>query len=417
MKDKSDNKTFKVLHTSDWHLGATLYGRERRDDQQYMLRQLADIVAGEQPHAVIVSGDIFDTATPSAAATRMLDEALMDIVRAGRDGMAVILASGNHDSPSRHVSHSAVYRTIGVHTVGSTLITADADIDRLAHDLIIPVGDRGYVVVVPYVNARNMPPDFFRRLLDIVGNSNKKNLPVVLMAHLTIANSRHTGHDNSTDTIVGGIESTDIAELGSGYDYLALGHIHCPQQWRTADNATARYCGTPYAVSFDEAYTHSVTIVEMQEHGKPCCLRTVELTPLHPLVTIGGANGLNEERLIDELSSTDPDTGAPAIPPGAYIRFNLALPKGVMHPDNTTVPNLARACQAAGYAYCLTNPILDLNQSDNSNGRVFTVDQIRRMDPVEIAADYANKKGADWTDDMAAMLRMVINLTDGETEN
>lgn len=406
---ENDNTPFKILHTSDWHIGATLYGRDRGADHRLMLRQIADIVAEEQPDAVLVSGDIFDTGTPSAASCRLLDEGLMTIVRAGKPGMAVVLTSGNHDSPTRHTAHSAVYSTVGVHTVGSAAITAEADIDALADDMIIPVGGRGYVVAVPYVNPRNMPDGLFGRLLDRVARVNDAGLPVVMMAHLTVADSRYTGHDNSTDGIVGGLESVDIATLGSGYDYLALGHIHCPQQ-RHVGTAVARYCGTPLAVSFDEAYPHSVTVVEMSTHGEPCRVRTIELPPLHPLVTVGGDRGLPEETLKAELTSVDPDTGAPAIPAGAYIRFNLALPEGVLRPDNTAVPNLARACEDAGYAYCLTQPVLNLRHAGDSDRRILTVDQVRRMDPVDIAADFAAKKGVIWTDELADMLRLTISL-------
>lgn len=239
----------KIIHTSDWHLGATLYGHDRLDDHREMLRQLTETVASEQPDAMLVSGDIFDNSSPSAAAERLLDSALMELADAGKRGMKIILTSGNHDSPSRHTTHSAVYSRLGIHTIGSAGITADTDIAEIADRFIIRVGEKGTVIAVPYINRRNMPEGLFDGLTDIVSREISPTLPTVMMAHLPVSRSVTTGHSDADERFVGGCENVEIDSLGHGYDYLALGHIHCPQQWNT-DNAIARYCGTPLTYKF-----------------------------------------------------------------------------------------------------------------------------------------------------------------------
>lgn len=401
----------KVLHTSDWHLGATLYGHDRSADQKHMLNQIADIVKSEMPDVVLISGDVFDNGSPSAAAQTMLDEALMDMHRNGSNDMIIILTSGNHDSPSRHVAFRAVYSEVGVHTVGSSTITSDSPIADLYDQLVITIPGKGIIVAVPYINQRNLPEDFYARILQEVKLRNKEHLPVVMMAHLTVADSRFQGHENSDGRIVGGIESVDIDALGSGYDYLALGHIHCPQQWKQG-SAIVRYCGTPCAISFDENYPHSVTIADIPEAGK-CEVKEIELKPKTPLVTLGGPDGMTEEELLAILKDKDPD-GVTPIPQGAYLRFNLALPEGKLYPDTVTPVHLAEVCNQQGYTYCLLNPIRHLRDTGDENFRHLTVSDIRNISPIALAKEYAEKKGAIWTDELDSLLREAISRLDNE---
>lgn len=402
----------KVLHSSDWHLGAALYGHDRSADQRCMLNQIAEIVGREKPDVLLVSGDIFDNGTPSASSQAMLDEALMAMRRMGGDAMPIILTSGNHDSPSRHVAFRAVYSEVGVHTIGSSMITSDRSVEELYDQLVVPVPGKGLVVAVPYINPRNLPEDFYTRLLEEVRKRNTDRLPVVLMAHLTVSHSRFQGHENSDERVVGGIESVDIDTLGAGYDYLALGHIHCPQQWKRSP-AIVRYSGTPCAVSFDEDYRHSVTIADIPEAGN-CSVREIELVPETPLVTIGGSCGMTEEELIAVLGDKDPETGVPAVPEGAYLRFNLRLPEGKIYPDTFTAAHLMEACDRHGYIFCYLNPIRQTRETADSGPRAMTVSDIRSISPVGLAKEFAEKKGAEWTDELEAMLLEAISRIDNQ---
>ena len=402
----------KVLHTSDWHLGAMLYGHDRSVDQKYMLNQIADVVKKEMPDVVLVCGDVFDNGNPSASSQAMLDQALMNIHRNGGDDMSIILTSGNHDSPSRHVAFRAVYSEVGAHTVSSSMITSDSSVDDLYDQLVFTIPGKGIVVAVPYINQRNLPGDFYPRILQEVKDRNADCLPVVMMAHLTVADSRFQGHENSDGRIVGGIESVDMDALGTGYDYLALGHIHCPQQWNRG-SAIIRYSGTPCAISFDEDYVHSVTVADIPETGK-CLVKEIALAPQTPLVTLGGADGVTEDELLAILRDTDSDTGAPVVPKGAYLRFNLGLAEGQLYPDTATAAHLADACGRLGYTYCLLNPIRHLSDSDQEGFRHMTVSDIRNISPIALAKEYVEKKGGGWTDDLESLLQEAITRLDNE---
>ncbi len=392
----------KIIHTSDWHLGATLYGHDRLDDHREMLRQLTETVASEQPDAMLVSGDIFDNSSPSAAAERLLDSALMELADAGKRGMKIILTSGNHDSPSRHTTHSAVYSRLGIHTIGSAGITADTDIADIVDRFIIRVGEKGTVIAVPYINRRNMPEGLFDGLIDFASREISHSLPTVMMAHLPVSRSVTTGHSDVDERFVGGCENVEIDSLGHGYDYLALGHIHCPQQWSTG-NAIARYCGTPLPISFDESYPHSVTIVELPAAGIIPTVTTVTLKPRRKLVTIGGPDGMDEEELTAALTDAASD-----LPDGTFIRLNLRLPEGTIFPRRETIAHLSALCGDLGLEYCTTNLLRSRRDDAAALHTALTVSEMRDMTEEEIAAGLFRRKGLEWSDELAGLLAEAV---------
>lgn len=392
----------KIIHTSDWHLGAMLYGHDRLDDHREMLRQITETVAREQPDALLVSGDIFDNSSPSAAAERLLDSALMELADAGKRGMTIILTSGNHDSPSRHTTHSAVYSRLRIHTIGSAGITADTDIADIADRFIIRIGGKGTVIAVPYINRRNMPEGLFDGLLRAATRDESSTLPTVLMAHLPVSRSVTTGHSDADERFVGGCENVEIDSLGHGYDYLALGHIHCPQQWNT-DNAIVRYCGTPLPISFDESYPHSVTIVELPAAGIMPTVTTVALKPRRRLVTIGGSEGLDEEELAAALAEAASDLAGEA-----FIRLNLRLSEGAIFPRRETIAHLTTLCDDLGLKYCTTNLIRGRRNGTDTQHRAMTVSEMRDMTEEEIAAGLFRRKGLEWSDELAGLLAEAV---------
>ena len=235
----------KILHTSDWHLGHFLYNESQEAAQLDMLNQIAEIVAVQQPDALVISGDIYDTTQPSASVQQMFANAIVNIHEACED-MTIVCIAGNHDSGSKHMIFHTPWRALNVHMVGT--ISKDCNLD----DYIIPIADKGYVVAVPFAADRYMPEDVFKVMAEKVAERNEKGLPVVLAAHLAVANSDWRGHDFSTDTNIGGLNCQELSVFADGYDYVALGHIH--KQQCLDKEKRVWYAGTPIAVSFDESY-------------------------------------------------------------------------------------------------------------------------------------------------------------------
>ncbi len=396
---------FKLIHTSDWHLGQNFYGYDRSEEQRDFLRQLAAIVAQEQPDALLVSGDIYHTAAPSSAAVSMYVEGMLDIHKACPD-MAIVVIAGNHDSASRLESDSLLWRLAGVRVLGGIARDSQGLADLQRH--IIPVKDKGIVAAVPYAHRNSFPKvsdediesgerqrAYFEALLEHVNAGNPDALPVVLMAHLAVNNSDFTGHDRNMT-----MECVEIDTLGQGYDYAALGHIHRPQQV----SERARYCGTPVPVSFDEQCEHSVSIVTIEAHGALPQVTTTAIKNIKPLHTIPAKDPVDLETalaLVEEQRNNVKN---------AYIRLNVAvehyLPNGAQE-------RAAKAVNAQQGRFCEIKKTA-LNTATGPS-RQMTVEEFNRKQPIEVANQYYLEKiGRAMTDDEKAMFNYVQQLVEEE---
>ena len=142
----------KILHTSDWHLGHTLYNYDRSHEQQAFLQQLTRIVAEEMPDAMVVSGDIYHYSTPSAATQKMYTDGMLEIHRAC-PGMTIVVTAGNHDSSSKLEIDSSLWNHFGVKVVGNIERTRE-EVNLEKH--IVEVIDeaaalKGYIIAVPQI--------------------------------------------------------------------------------------------------------------------------------------------------------------------------------------------------------------------------------------------------------------------------
>lgn len=397
---------FKLIHTSDWHLGQNFYGYDRSEEQRDFLRQLATIVAQEQPDALLVSGDIYHTAAPSSAAVSMYVEGMLDIHKACPD-MAIVVIAGNHDSASRLESDSLLWRLAGVRVLGGIARDSQGLADLQRH--IIPVKDKGIVAAVPYAHRNSFPKvsdediesgerqrAYFEALLEHVNAGNPDAKPVVLMAHLAVNNSDFTGHDRNMT-----MECVEIDALGQGYDYAALGHIHRPQQV----SERARYCGTPVPVSFDEQCEHSVSIVTIEAQGVLPQVTTTAIKNIRPLHTIPAKDPVDLETALALVGEQRNDVK------NAYIRLNVAvehyLPNGAQE-------RAAKAVNAQQGRFCEIKKTA-LNTASGPS-RQMTVEEFNRKQPIEVANQYYLEKiGRAMTDDEKAMFNYVQQLVEEES--
>ena len=345
--------SFKVIHTSDWHLGARLHGWDRTDEEERFFSQLKAVVAKERPDALLIGGDIFDTGTPGNDVAKKFNDALLDISEVC-PSMETVVIAGNHDSYSRLVVDESLWRRHHVHVFG--IPAEDGDGRAVFPENVVDIPQKGVVAAVPFCHERNFPSvegapgasrirEYFAGMVQFAAKM-AKGRPCVLMAHLAVGKETDfTGQDRSM--AIGGQECVDPDIFGTGYDYIALGHIHCPQ-WIKGGRKVARYCGTPRAIHFDETYEHGVDIVEV-EPGKEPSLRTEVLKPLRDIVTVGGKEGLAFDDALKAVESLDS-------PAETYIRINVVLGEsGAVGPDWAELAR--RACMAKNYRYCTINPI------------------------------------------------------------
>ncbi len=386
----------KIVHTSDWHLGHSLYGYNRDEEQASMLRQIEEIVRDEAPDALVVSGDIYHTGQPSAAVQKMFTEAVMRIHRS-RPEMAVVVTAGNHDSASRHEISRMLWKTQNVYMIGHA--------DKEHPDAqTVEIPGKGFIIAVPYLNDRKVPQGYYQDLLDRVAQRNRDGLPVVLSAHLTVSGSDFRGHDDARDYMVGGIDSIELDALGTGYDYAALGHIHHAQTL-AGSGGRARYCGTPIPVSFDETYPHSVSVVEIAAHGERPLIRETAIRNPRPLVNIP-ADGFGSWEEVTALLKAFPQDNP------AYIRLNVEV-DGFLPPEakaealSILAPGEADLCYIHARKKC----------SETTGRKMMTVAEFRAMQPLEVAKRFAADSGADFSDEMEALFREVEQAVQEDKRN
>ena len=396
----------RILHTSDWHLGQEFYAYDRSEEHAAFLDRLRDIVAEERPDVLVVCGDIYHNAAPSNAVMRMFTDRL-DRVRQASPATRVIVTAGNHDSSARLEVSRSLWEHLGVTVVGRIERDADGGIDLDRHIIPIdtPRGERvGYVVAMPHVFPQNYPlleegtpreerqARFLEALAERVRAVNREGLPVVMMAHLTVAGTDLEGHYDSR----GGLEATELSAIPVPYDYLALGHIHRAQSFL---GGRARYCGSPLPVDFDEQrYAHSVTLADLPGGGAMPALRTIPIENPRPLLT-----------LPDEATDFDTALGLLAdFPAGvpAYLRLHVRL-RDVAPAD--ALERAAAVVRGKAARFCCFKWERPLSDATPDRRADFTLDHIRRVSPVEVARHYyADTYGAPLDPDLEQMLREAI---------
>lgn len=274
----------RFIHLSDLHLGKRVYDFNLLEDQEYILKEILKVIDSEKPDAVIIAGDIYDRSVPSTEAVELLDEFLFQL--SGRD-LQVLLISGNHDSPERLAFASRLIAPTGIHLspVYSGVIEPIVLTDEFG-----PVN----VYLLPFVKPAHVRRFFPGEKIESYNDAlriavqalnidwSKRN---VLVTHQFITGATRS---DSEEISVGGTDNID-ASVFEGFDYVALGHIHGPQN---IGSERIRYCGTPLKYSFSEAkHEKSVTVIDMGEKDS-LSVRTV---PLHPLRDLREIEGTYEE--------------------------------------------------------------------------------------------------------------------------
>jgi exonuclease SbcD len=387
----------KILHTSDWHLGHQLYGYDREDEFKDFLSQLRAIITKHRPDVLVVAGDIFHVPQPSMAAQKLMSGAFVEIAKDNPDMHTVIIA-GNHDSAARHEINNELWDVVNVHVVGQLNRGDDAYAKH-----VIEIKDKGYVVAVPYWSRANDALELTRRLVQQVGEVNVAGLPVVVTTHATVSGCDYKGHEDGQELCVGGVDAVPLDDWGTGFDYLALGHIHLPQDLRMTSGA-ARYSGSPLPVSFDEYYPHSVTLVDIEGHGKQPVVEQRGIRPLRRVTSLGDFKSWQEVlEMFKELDPANTD----------YIRLNIQYDSSVPMDLDARARQIAegKACR-----YCLTN--MRRAESRRQDGmRSMTINEIREMSPIALIEDYFKSCDTELTDNLKSLLGEVLKAVDEDKRN
>ena len=271
----------KLVHLSDLHLGKKVNEFSMIEDQQYILRKILEIIDAEQPDGVIIAGDVYDKTVPSAEAIALLDDFLFSLSK--RD-LKVFVISGNHDSAERLAFCTRLIERSGVQI--SQTYNGHVETVRLEDEYGLV--DICLLPFVKPVNVRKFYPDediesytdAIKIALSDVDTAD--GIRKVLVTHQFVTGASRS---ESEDFSVGGSDNID-ASVFEDFDYVALGHIHGPQN---IGSERIRYCGTPLKYSFSEAEQNkSVTVINLGIDGN-LDVRTRELEPLHDMVELKGS--------------------------------------------------------------------------------------------------------------------------------
>ncbi len=268
----------KLIHLSDLHLGKRVNEYSMLEDQRHILNRTIEIIKAEKPDGVILAGDIYDKTVPPAEAVGLFDDFLV----AASSLASVFVISGNHDSPERIAFASRIMEHRGIHL--SPVYDGEAKRVTLSDEY----GETD-IWLLPFIKPahvrRAFPEEEINSYTDAVRTAIRhmeldRKRRNVLVTHQFVTGASRS---DSEEISVGGADNVDAAVF-EPFDYVALGHIHSPQNC----GEKIRYCGTPLKYSFSEARdAKSVTVAELCEKGK-LTLRTIALTPLHDMVELRG---------------------------------------------------------------------------------------------------------------------------------
>lgn len=300
----------KILHTSDWHLGKSLYGRKRYDEFKSFLDWLLDIIELEKTDAVLIAGDVFDTSTPSNKAQELYYNF---ISKASGLCKGIVITAGNHDSPTFLNAPKSLLKALSIHVTGSITENPEDEIVVL-EDNKIPFA---IICAVPYLRDRDIRTvetgetaddknlklisgikEYYEKVCflakqeqDQLKTKGFDNIPIICMGHLFAAGGTTIEGDGVRELYVGSLARTGTDIFPDFVDYTALGHLHIPQKVSGKENV--RYCGSPIPMGFGEAKQDKKIIIA-EFNSKTPKINEILIPCFQELVKIKGS--------IDEIS-------------------------------------------------------------------------------------------------------------------
>ena len=355
----------RFAHISDLHLGKRLHEVSFLEDQSHVLNEICEILRDEKPDAVLIAGDIYDKSMPSAEAVRLFDDFLSEL---SADGQKVFVISGNHDSAARVAYGGRIMAKSGVYLSAP---------EYRGEVFSVPLEDNAGPVdifLLPFIKPIHVSlafkeekiesyTDAMRVAVERMGVNPKRRS--VLVAHQFVTGAVRS---DSEEVSVGGLDNVD-ASVFEPFSYVALGHIHRPQN---IGSPRIRYSGTPLKYSFSEAKDEkSITIAELDAKGA-VSVRTISLKPDHDLREIKGT--------YDELMKKENYAGTATDDFLHIILTNEDDVPDAMRKLKTVYPNILR---------------IDYdNARTKSGGAVEVVPEAETKTPMELVSEfYAMQNG------------------------
>ena len=292
----------KILHTSDWHIGRTLYGRKRYEEFESFLIWLAETIQENGIDALLVAGDVFDTSAPSNRAQELYYRFLCRV--AASSCRHVVIVAGNHDSPSFLNAPKELLKVLDVHVIGSSS-------EALEDEVLVLFDEQGapemIVCAVPYLRDRDIRmaeagesvEDKERKLIEGIRNhydavatlAERKrgelgaDIPIVAMGHLFTAGGHTIDGDGVRQLYVGSLAHVTAGIFPACFNYLAIGHLHVPQKVNGSE--TMRYSGSPLSMGFGEARQQK-SVCQVEFHSTAATVQLIDVPVFQKLESVTG---------------------------------------------------------------------------------------------------------------------------------
>lgn len=412
----------KVLHTSDWHLGQQFYEHDRREEHTAFFTWLLTTLKEQQIDLLLVAGDIYHTATPSASAENQLYQFIKDAKKCCPQ-LHVVIIAGNHDSANRILAAQPLLAQFDTHVVGRF------DINTPSNTVIeLNINNkRAVVVAMPFLRSSDISslsqtkngPSYaqgvanaYELALEHAYKINEQNSPLIVMGHLH-AKGGDISSDSERNLVIGGEESISANVFGNKANYVALGHLHKAQQ--VAKNETIRYSGTPIPMSFSERnYTHQVNVIEFKSDEKQAISTTVN--PLYiprsaDVIILPKGECVPLSDLCEQIKTLDTtqNTVAP------YLRVKLKS----SDTDTTFREQIELALEGKNVKFCGIERVREQTAQTNNDPGFEDLSEIEMLNPLNLLEQaFANDKdmaGQSVPDELKALLNNVISeLTEQE---
>lgn len=399
----------RLIHTSDWHLGQTFHGFDRQLEHQLFLDWLLDQIVGEQPDVLLIAGDVFDTANPSATAQKQLYHFVTQ-AKQSKPNLQIIMIAGNHDSAGRIEAPSPLLQVMGIDVIGTVKrdVSGEIDVSTLVFPLRNHSGETsGWCLALPFLRPGDLPkiPDstdqytdgvteLYRRALNhALELRGEANQPIVGMGHLHLTGGV-TSELSERRLIVGDNEALPASIFGSELAYVALGHLHKAQR---VGAEHIRYCGSPLPMSFSEVnYQHQALRIDFDGNT----IRQIESLKIPrnvELLRIGATTDsatLPVDKVLRQLMEMDLSPANPDLQPFVEVSFVLEQPE----PDLKHRVELALADKPVRLARIQTRT----TSANQSNSGISSLHDMEQLTPEQVFQSlYARK----YTDPMPDELR------------
>lgn len=414
----------KIITTSDWHIGNLFHGNDRLPEHKHFLQWLLRQIEEQKPDALLVAGDVFDNANPSAAAQSAYYEFLADATQSCPD-MQIVITAGNHDSASRLEAPRALLTRHKVEIRGIVKRTWKTTDDGGAwevdyDDMMIPIadsdGNKVVVLAVPFLRtdvvqnaSYSAGVNAFLRELTQKARASYPDTPLVMMAHMYAKGADIAIHDASEKIVIGGQEEVNMAGWDRHPDYLTCGHIHKRQHiWNTD---WARYTGSILPMSFAEIdYHHGVDIVTV-ENGKKPKVEFLEYVPQHKLRILPEGDEELTPKKLQKLINAELDDRAEDGKLSDDFEY-LVLKVKLEKVKNDDIKELEALINTKNAVLCKIQkiiPALDLSTITGQQ-KIQSIDDILNRDPMDTLREtFAVKHNREMTEHQQEMLRKVID--------